>query len=125
MWMSLLEGIYQKLLIVMKMNGAVALHGELMDSSAYLAVILINLVHNFNMDTLSVMETWMSILEEQMEDMAITKHNFHIEDMRRMAIASENYMKPFNDLMVAMMQPKGEHVPGKIRTGQQELILDR
>ena len=67
----------------------------------------------------------MSTLEEQMEDMAVTKHNFHIEDMRRMAIASENYMKPFNDLMVELMQSKGSHVPSKKRSGQEELVLNR
>ena len=121
----ILWGVYQKLIVVIKMGGAVSLHGDLMDSSAYLAVILINLVHNFNMDTLSVMEVWMSTLEEQMEDMAVTKHNFHIEDMRRMAIASENYMKPFNDLMVELMQSKGSHVPSKKRSGQEELVLNR
>ena len=121
----ILWGVYQKLTVAMKLSGAVALHGELIDSSAYLAVILINLVHNFNMDTLSVLEMWMSTLEEQMEDMAVTKHNFHIEDMMRMANASENYMKPFNDLMIDVMQPKENYKRTKQRSGQSELMLHR
>ena len=82
-----------KLLVAIKMGGAMALHGELVDSSSYLAITMINLIHNFNMDTLSVMEIWMRHLEDQMEDMAVTKHNFHIEEMRKVAISSENYMK--------------------------------
>ena len=59
----ILWGVFQRLFIVIKAGGATALHGELMDSSAYLSIVLISLIHNFSMGVITlVLPSAMNIL---------------------------------------------------------------
>ena len=120
-------GVFQKIYIGVKLQGVIPVHGELLDSSAYLAITLINLVHNFNMDTLEDLEIWMSKLEVQMNQIAVSKHNFHIDEVKRMCIDSENYIKPFHDLLLDMVATENDTTrkKKKLRTGQVELIINR
>lgn len=122
----LVWGVFQKLFGVIKLGGAVPLHGELADSTSYLALMLINMVHNFNMDTIAAMEVWMATLEQQIEDLAVTKHNTHIDHMRRLCFDSLVYIKPFHELIFDATLP-GDKEPAKEkkRKGQSETIINR
>ena len=122
----LLWGVFQKLLVVSKQNGAVPVHGELLDSSAYLALTLINVIHNFSMDTLSAIELWISHLSSDIEDVAVTKHIVHIDHIRRICADAKAYVQPFHDLIVDMTaMPAESQVASKGRKNIPELILNR
>lgn len=113
-------GVVQKLFCIFKQGGTTPSHGEMADSSAYLALMLINLMNNFSMDTLSQVETWIARLEEDMEVMAVTKHSFHLEHLRKICAESDSFVKPFHHLIEEMTYPADFKIPKKIRIGQAE-----
>ena len=124
----LINGTVMKIFIAAKLGGAVPLHGEILDSTSYLAISLINVLHNFNMDSAQVVSQWMNTVMNQMEEIAITKHSFHIDEIRKMCEESEAYVLPFHSLLQDMMASTEETAarPKKrLRPGQKELILNR
>lgn len=95
----LLWGVVQKIFIACKLNGTVPLHGELLDSSSFLATTLISLVHNFSMDSIGQLELWISGIRSDMEDLTVTKHIFHIREAAKICNEMGNYVQPFHDMM--------------------------
>jgi hypothetical protein len=124
----LINGAIMKIFIAAKQGGAVSLHGEILDSISYLAIILIVLLHNFNMNTLHVVEHWMSIISEQLEDLAISKHSAHIDKIVDICDEIGRYVLPFHHLcqdMTASAEDVATRPKKRLRPGQIEVILNR
>ena len=124
----LINGAIMKIFITAKQGGAVPIHGEILDSISYLALILVILLHNFNMNTLQVVEHWMSIISEHLEDLAISKHSVHIDKIVDICDGIESYVLPFHHLcqdMIASAEDIAARPKKKLRPGQIEVILNR
>ena len=96
-------GVIQKIFVAIKVGGAVTVHGELIDSTAYLAVLLISLVHNFNMNSLGNLDVWVRTIESDVKDLAVSKHIFHIRECQKICREMGNYLRPFDQLATDML----------------------
>jgi hypothetical protein len=81
---------------VIKCNGSVAVHGEMVDSSGYLFVVIVTLVHNFGISTISDLKMWVDIIERDINFMTVTKHAFHIRECLRMCKEVGLYARRFH-----------------------------
>jgi hypothetical protein len=57
--------------------------GSLVDSPATLVTILLMLVHNFSMNSVTSADHWMNILEAEIEDIVVSKHSAHLAHVER------------------------------------------
>ena len=94
----ILWGIVQKLYVTLKVGGAVVSHGELVDSTAYLATTIIALINNFSMNALGNLEVWIDYIERGLMDVTVSKHIFHIRECTKICQEMGNYIYPFDKL---------------------------
>jgi hypothetical protein len=57
--------------------------GELIESPASLVTILLMLVHNFSMNSVTSVDHWMNVLEKEIEDIVVSKHTAHLAHVER------------------------------------------
>lgn len=59
-------------------DGITSVAADLADSPAALAVTLASLVHNFGMNTLGSISSWMTLVANEVDDLAVSKHSTHV-----------------------------------------------
>ena len=113
----LIWGGFQQLYNVVRAGGADPTHGEMMDSSAYLAIVLISLVHNFNMDIIGSIEYWMDKIEMDMNEIAVGKHMFHLRECEKVCREVDSYIRTFHTIVDDMVLEDPDAEPVKITSG--------
>ena len=91
-----------------------------MDSGAYLAVVIITLVHNFSMNSLGLLEIWVDQIERDLNFIVVTKLNFHIRECLKVSQEMNNYLRIFCVIAEDMISedPDAVHMavtPGVLR----------
>lgn len=94
-----------------------AVHGEMMDSSAYLAVVMMSLVHNLSMSALGALEVWVDRIEEETNFIAVTKLNFHIRECTKVCQEMDNYLRVFHTIVEDMISEDPDQAPKEITAG--------
>lgn len=79
-----------------KNQGVAAIGGELDDSSFALAVVIISLVHNTSMSSLQSLDMWSHHIGAEINDIAVTKHAKHIENLVGLTDEMHDYVAGFN-----------------------------
>ena len=104
----ILWGVVQKIYLTIKVGGAVISHGELIDSTAYLATTIIALIHNFGMNALGSLDIWIDHIEKGLKDITVSKHIFHIRECAKICKEMGQYIYPFNKLANEMQVVAGK-----------------
>jgi len=104
------RGVWKKILVVMACGGVTQHHSELADSSANLFSLLLTLAHNFNMDAILGLSTWMDVLQDQMQYTLVSKHYFHLDRISHLIDYTAHYLAPMHKLLVQMNMTIGEAV---------------
>ena len=113
----LVWSVFQRLYIVVRAGGAIAVHGEMMDSSAYLATVLLSLVHNFSMSVIGNIESWMNRIEADMNQIAVGKHMFHLRECEKICREIDIYIRTFHVVVDDMVLEDPDAEPIKTTLG--------
>ena len=96
----ILYGVLQKLFVVLKMQGALANHGDLADSVSQLAILIMNLIQNFNMDSVTKFDSWCAVVSKGIEDMVLSKHMQHLKAMKNISREISDYIDPYLTILL-------------------------
>ena len=104
----IVAGIRRKLRKVIVGGGVAASGGELADSSAALLAMIIENIHNFAMSSLGSIDLWTLMLQKDIEMCSVTKHAFHIKELREKLDAMKAYVQPIHDILQDIINPDSD-----------------
>jgi hypothetical protein len=80
----IVTGIRMKMFEIIRDKGVSTVAGELTESPAALCSLLISCMHNFSMNSLGVLSNWMNTINEESEDVTVSKHMAHAKDIAKL-----------------------------------------
>jgi Mg2+ and Co2+ transporter CorA len=89
----------------------------MLDSTGYLAIVMISLIHSFSMDSLGSLEQWLNCIEDDLNFITVTKHIFHIRECKKICTEMDNYMRIFHQIVDDMISEDPDAVPIEITPG--------
>lgn len=95
---NLLSLLYQNLCS----DGIVHVAGELIDSPAALASIIITLTQSFSMNTLGSLVMWLNLISNEVSDLAVSKHSGHAKELRSLVQQLLDYAEPTYQFMTSL-----------------------
>jgi Mg2+ and Co2+ transporter CorA len=85
-------------------GGSAIDRGDLVDHPVAIVQHLIGLVHSLSLNVIDSIESWMSVLENEVADIAVSKHFTHLRELRRMQSQVEGYIMPLRDIIIELQE---------------------
>jgi hypothetical protein len=80
------------------MKGLSPIAGRVHDNPSALLSVFVNCIHNFSMNTLGSLNTWVGIIELETEDIVVSKHYAHLKEIKKLVKTMKEYVFPSHDL---------------------------
>jgi hypothetical protein len=103
------------------MKGLSTIAGRVNDSPSALLSVLVNCVHNFSMNTLGSLNTWVGIIEQETEDIVVSKHYVHLKEIKKLVKTMKEYVFPSHDLFERL---DSDAIEGIALAKNEELLHD-
>lgn len=121
----ILDGVRIKIFEVMCNEGKSAVCGELDDCSFGLVSVITAMVHSFSMDTIGAIDYWLNLIDEEVAEVAVSKHSFHQREVQRIINLVSNYISAskaiFENLYEASkLDPGVKSITAKIFSANEE-----
>ena len=75
----------------------------LADHLSELATLIVGMVHNFSMNTSGALDEWLSVLEEDANELAVSKHTEHCRMAKATLRTIDDYVTPIRSLCVTLI----------------------
>ena len=89
----ILSGIRKKIFKVMADPKCLA-GGELQDCPFALVMVICGMVNSFSMNSLGSLDSWLSKLDEEIDDIAVSKHQSHVKVAKKLCKELLDYVEP-------------------------------
>ena len=93
----MIYGFRRKLFDVICNDGNAIIAGSLDDCPASLALMLESMIHSYSMNTLGALDHWINLVEKEVKDIAVSKHQEHVKELKRILQSFRCYIQPIND----------------------------
>ena len=91
-------GIRKKIMLVMADRKCIS-GGELADCPFALVMLIMGLTNSFSMNSLGTLDSWLAKLEEEIDDIAVSKHQAHVKVAKRLCKELQDYVVPYYDIL--------------------------
>ena len=107
----ILGGVRIKIFEVMCNEGNAAVCGELDDCPFGLVSVIMAMVHSFSMDTIGSIDYWLNLIDDEVAQVAVSKHSFHQREMQRILGQVSNYIDCSKEIFEDLYE-KSKEDPG-------------